>query len=69
MLKDWNSQSQRGFGRRPSVKSARNSEAGPSLRYKALLVPLAIKQLLGDADEDGQPCAVYGVTKDGDLVS
>jgi hypothetical protein len=44
-------------------------EAGPSLRYKALLVPLAIKQLLGDADEDGQPCAVYGVTKDGDLVS
>ena len=49
------------FGRQPM-------EAGPSLRYKALLVPLAIKQLLGDADEDGQPCAVYGVTKDGDLV-
>jgi hypothetical protein len=50
------------FGRQPM-------EAGPSLRYKALLVPLAIKQLLGDADEDGQPCTVYGVAGQGDLVS
>ena len=50
------------FGREPM-------ESGPSVRYKVLLVPLAVKQQLGDADEDGQPCAVYGVTKDGDLVS
>jgi hypothetical protein len=49
------------FGREPM-------EAGPSVLYRVLLVPLAIKQLLGDADEDGQPCAVYGVSKDGDLV-
>jgi hypothetical protein len=49
------------FGREPM-------EAGPSVFYRVLLVPLAIKQLLGDADEDGQPCAVYGVSKLGDLV-
>jgi len=49
------------FGRVPM-------ETGPSVRYKVLLVPLAIKQQLGDADEDNQPCAVYGVSKDGDLV-
>jgi hypothetical protein len=49
------------FGRTPM-------EAGPSLFYRVLLVPLAIKQLLGDADEDGQTCAVYGVSKDGDLA-
>jgi hypothetical protein len=49
------------FGRKPMA-------AGPSVRSKLLLAPLAIKQLLGDADEDGQPCAVYGVTRDGDLV-
>lgn len=49
------------FGREPM-------EAGPALRYAVLLVPLAIKQQLGDADEDGQPCAVYGVSKQGDLV-
>jgi hypothetical protein len=49
------------FGRTPM-------EAGPSVFYRVLLLPLAIKQLLGDADEDGQPCAVYGVTKQGDLV-
>ena len=49
------------FGREPM-------EAGPSVFYRVLVVPLAIKQLLGDADEDGQPCAVYGVSKDGDLV-
>ncbi len=49
------------FGREPM-------EAGPSVRYRVLLVPLAIKQLLGDADEDGQPCTVYGVSKEGDLV-
>jgi hypothetical protein len=50
------------FGREPM-------EAGPSVFYRVLLVPLAIKQLLGDADEDGQPCAVYGVSGQGDLVS
>ncbi|HEX5691488.1 MAG TPA: hypothetical protein VFX76_15855 [Roseiflexaceae bacterium] len=50
------------FGRTPM-------EAGPSVRSKVLLAPLAIKQLLGDADEDGHPCAVYGVTKEGDLVN
>ena len=50
------------FGREPM-------EAGPSVRYKVLLVPLSIKQQLGDADEDGQPCAVYGVSRDGDLVN
>jgi hypothetical protein len=49
------------FGRAPM-------ETGPAVRYKVLLVPLAIKQQLGDADEDGQPCAVYGVTKERDLV-
>ena len=49
------------FGRTPM-------EAGPSVFYRVLLLPLAIKQLLGDADEDGQPCAVYGVSKQGDLV-
>jgi hypothetical protein len=49
------------FGRTPM-------EAGPSVFYRVLVVPLAIKQFLGDADEDGQPCAVYGVSKDGDLV-
>jgi hypothetical protein len=49
------------FGREPM-------EAGPALRYGMLLVPLAMKQQLGDADEDGQPCAVYGVSNDGDLV-
>jgi hypothetical protein len=49
------------FGREPM-------ESGPSVRYKVLLVPLSIKQQLGDADEDGQPCVVYGVSKDGDLV-
>lgn len=50
------------FGREPM-------EAGPSVLYRVLMAPLAIKQLLGDADEDGQPCAVYGVTMEGDLVS
>jgi hypothetical protein len=49
------------FGREPM-------EAGPAVFYRLLLVPLAIKQFLGDADEDGQPCTVYGVTKQGDLV-
>jgi hypothetical protein len=49
------------FGREPM-------EAGPSVFYRVLLVPLAINQFLGDADEDGQPCAVYGVSKQGDLV-
>jgi hypothetical protein len=49
------------FGREPM-------EAGPSVFYRLLLVPLAMKQLLGDADEDGQACIVYGVSKQGDLV-
>lgn len=49
------------FGREPM-------EAGPSLRYRVLLVPLALKQVLGDADEDNQPAAVYGVTDEGYLV-
>jgi hypothetical protein len=49
------------FGREPM-------EAGPSVFYRVLLVPLSIKQLLGDADEAGQPCTVYGVTAQGDLV-
>jgi hypothetical protein len=49
------------FGREPM-------EAGPSVFYRVLLVPLATKQLLGDADEDGQPCTVYGVSGQGDLV-
>src|SRR5262249_21388231 len=49
------------FGREPM-------EAGPSVFYRLLLVPLAIKQFLGDADEDGQECTVYGVSKQGDLV-
>ncbi len=49
------------FGREPM-------EAGPAVHYRLLLTPLAIKQLLGDADEDGQACTVYGVTKQGDLV-
>jgi hypothetical protein len=49
------------FGREPM-------QAGPAVRSVALLVPLPIKQLLGDADEDGNPCVVYGVSRDGDLV-
>ena len=49
------------FGRTPM-------EAGPAVFYRVLLAPLAIKQFLGDADEDQQPCAVYGVSNDGDLV-
>lgn len=44
-------------------------EAGPTVRHRVLLAPLPIKQLLGDADEDGQECVVYGVSKQGDLVS
>lgn len=44
-------------------------EAGPTVRHRVLLAPLAIKQLLGDADEDGQECVVYGLSKQGDLVS
>ncbi len=50
------------FGREPM-------EAGPALRYGVLLVPLSMKQHLGDADEDGQSCAVYGVSRDGDIIS
>lgn len=50
------------FGREPM-------ESGPALRYRLMVVPLAIKQLLGNADEDGQPCTVYGVSREGDLVS
>ena len=49
------------FGREPH-------EVGPSVKTRVLLVPLSIKQFLGDHDEDGQPCVVYGVSKDGDLV-
>jgi hypothetical protein len=49
------------FGREPM-------EAGPSVTYRVLLTPLAIKQQLGDADEQGRACAVYGVSRDGDLV-
>jgi hypothetical protein len=43
-------------------------EAGPSVRHRVLLAPLAIKQALGDADEDGHPAFVYGISKAGDLV-
>jgi hypothetical protein len=43
-------------------------EAGPSVRHRVLLAPLAIKQALGDADEDGRPAFVYGISKSGDLV-
>lgn len=50
------------FGREPM-------ESGPILNYRVLLAPLAIKQFLGDADEDGQACEVYGVTKQGDLIN
>ncbi|HEU4322369.1 MAG TPA: hypothetical protein VFS21_04390 [Roseiflexaceae bacterium] len=49
------------FGREPR-------EVGPSMRSRLMLVPLGIKQFLGDRDEDDQPCVVYGVSKDGDLV-
>lgn len=50
------------FGREPM-------EAGPTLRHSVLLVPLALKQHLGDADEDGQEAIVYGVSGDGDLIT
>ncbi len=43
-------------------------EAGPSVKHTVLLVPLIMKQFLGDKDEYDQECAVYGVSKDGDLV-
>lgn len=49
------------FGREPV-------EAGPSVRSAVVLVPLAIKQQLGDRDEDGNPAAVYGLSNSGDLV-
>ncbi len=42
--------------------------SGPSIKSTALLVPLRLKQQLGDRDEDGNVCAVYGLSKDGDLV-
>lgn len=35
---------------------------------RLLVVPVAAKQLLGDADEDGQPAHVYGLSRGGDLV-
>jgi len=43
-------------------------EAGPSVKHTVLLVPLVIKQHLGDKDEYDEECAVYGVSGDGDLV-
>ena len=43
-------------------------EAGPSMRSGAIVVPLRIKQHLGDMDEAGNPSVVYGVSNDGDLV-
>ncbi|HEY1011945.1 MAG TPA: hypothetical protein VGE07_04515 [Herpetosiphonaceae bacterium] len=49
------------FGREPMA-------AGPTLQSTVLLAPLAIKQHLGDADEEGNPCVVYGVSRNGDLV-
>jgi len=49
------------FGREPM-------ESGPSVRYRIVLAPLGIKQLLGSADEDGQPATVYGLSADGELV-
>ncbi|HEU5016031.1 MAG TPA: hypothetical protein VFT66_26135 [Roseiflexaceae bacterium] len=44
-------------------------EAGPTVTSHVLLVPLAIKQHLGTISINEQPCAVYGVTGNGDLVS
>jgi hypothetical protein len=35
---------------------------------RLIVVPVAAKQLLGDADEDGQPAHVYGLSRGGDLV-
>ncbi|NOK63847.1 MAG: hypothetical protein GFH27_549357n14 [Chloroflexi bacterium AL-W] len=49
------------FGREPM-------EVGPNVCHRVLLVPLAMKQYLGDTDEEGQPCTVYGVSQEGDLV-
>jgi hypothetical protein len=49
------------FGREPM-------EAGPVVNSSFLVVPLPIKQVLGDADEDGNQCVVYGVSKNGHLV-
>lgn len=49
------------FGREPM-------EVGPSVTHRVLLVPLVMKQYLGDTDEEGQPCTVYGVSQEGDLV-
>jgi hypothetical protein len=49
------------FGREPM-------ESGPSVRYRVLVAPLGIKQLLGESDEDGQPATVYGLSRDGDLI-
>lgn len=49
------------FGREPM-------EAGPVERSALLLVPLSIKQHLGDADEEGNLCIVYGLSSTGDLV-
>jgi hypothetical protein len=49
------------FGREPM-------QAGPSIHSTFVLVPLQMKQYLGDADEDGNPDIVYGVSRNGDLV-
>lgn len=49
------------FGREPM-------ETGPAMRQRLLVAPLAIKQLLGTADEDHQPATVYGVSNNGELV-
>lgn len=43
-------------------------EIGPVIRSVAMLVPLPIKQQLGDADEDNNPATVYGLSSAGDLI-
>jgi hypothetical protein len=40
---------------------------GPSLLGRRLIVPTALKERLGDRDEHGEPCVVYGVDEEGEI--
>ena len=35
---------------------------------KRMIVPFKLKQQMGNKDEFGNPCQLYGVTKDGDIA-
>jgi hypothetical protein len=41
---------------------------GPVISEKRIIVPFRVKQELGNKDEYGNPCKVYGVTNGGDII-